>query len=120
MRSDRVIKLPVFHVYFRPVARKEWKCTLCKQKVHVGERYVHYFDRRTHEILDYRFHPDCFTVVEAYCIEKRRTTFSPRSVIMWAKKGFCAKCQEECPSFPCAHLKSITGLLVKSRKKISS
>lgn len=105
MRNDRIIKLPVFRAMFTPVARKAWKCNLCKAPVEVGDRYVHYIDRRPREIISYRFHKDCFKIVEAYCQTRHRTSFTPRSVYSWATKAFCGRCQEEgCKLKPCAKI----------------
>ena len=107
MRKDRIIKLPVFRTMVIPIARKAWKCSLCKQPVSIGERYIHYIDRRTHEIVRYRFHYDCFEIVKGYCVAKERTSFTPRSVQNWALKAFCENCPEKdigCKLGPCKRI----------------
>lgn len=107
MRDDRVIKLPVFRTMVSPVARKAWKCNLCKTNVDIGSRYVHYIDRRAHEIISYRFHKECFAMVETYCAVRHRPTFTPRSVQNWANKTFCERCpkkDEGCKLNPCKRI----------------
>lgn len=115
MKENRVIKLPIFRTIMNPVARKEWKCALCKERVTLGERYIHYIDRRAHEIIRYRFHADCFTIVEAYCKTKQRTNFTPRTVQRWVMKNFCKPCGKECQLKPCAKMKAIATTLVRKR-----
>ena len=95
MKPDRVIKLPVFKTMFIPIARKAWKCNLCKERVEIGKRYTHYINRKPHEIISYRFHNECFAMVSAYCEEKHRSTFTPRSVANWIKTKYCEPCGKE-------------------------
>ena len=95
MRSDRIIKLPVFKTMVVPVARKAWKCHLCKQPVEVGKRYTHYVNRKIDKIINYRFHNQCFMMVNAYCREKKRTSFTPQSVAKWIRQKYCEPCGKE-------------------------
>ena len=114
MKADRVIKLPVFRTMFTPVARKAWKCSLCKTPVEIGDRYVHYIDRRAHEIVNYRFHKTCFNMVEAYCIMTKSTSFTPSKVRNWVKKAYCE--DENCAVFPCKKLESVMSVILKKFK----
>ena len=116
MRENRVIKLPVFRALFNPVARKAWKCNLCKMPVNVEERYVHYIDRRPHEIINYRFHNECFMIVEAYCKERNRTSFTPRTVANWATKTFCMNCTKECTFHPCKRILIAVKTTLRKKK----
>ena len=117
MKSDRVIKLPVFRTMFLPVARKERKCCICKEPIEVGSRYVHYFDRRVHEIKDYRFHVPCFDIVTAYCKDTDRTSFSPATVRKWVKKTYCEPCGKECQVPYCRMIEASVKNILKRRKK---
>ncbi len=102
MRDDRVITLPVFKTMVVPVAQKAWKCSLCKDPVKVGERYTHYINRKPHEIINYRFHNECFAMVTAYCAETKKTTFTPKTVANWVSKKFCEVCGKgECKPREC-------------------
>lgn len=112
--KPRVIKLPVFKTMFMPVARKAWRCNLCKQRVEVGKRYVHYIDRRPHEIINYRFHHECFAIVTEYCRDRKRPNFTPRTVNNWVRKKYCEPCGKEgCSIRDCALIHAAT----KNRKK---
>ena len=114
MKPDRVITLPVYRTVISPIARKEWKCDLCKQPIKVGERYAHYFNRKPHEIISQRFHSDCFAMVMAYCAEKKRGTFSPRSVVTWIVNKFCVPCgQANCNVGNCDKLKAFAKFFKK-------
>ena len=114
MREDRVIKLPVFKTMVVPVAQKAWKCSLCKQPVEVGKRYTHYINRKPHEIINYRFHNQCFSMVQAYCEEKRRATFTPRSVANWVRKKYCEPCGKDgCDIKDCKLIQVATKFLKK-------
>ena len=117
MRPDRVIKLPVFRTMVRPVARKDWKCNICKERVTIGERYTHYIDRRAHEIINYRFHNECFGIVEAYCTERKRTSFTPQTVRKWALKTFCESCKEDCPLHACTMVNEGVKKILRNVKK---
>ena len=117
MKPDRVIKLPVFRTMFCPVAQKEWKCCICKEPVEIGKRYVHYFDRRVHEIKDYRFHMECFGIVEAYCAERKRNAFTPVTVRKWALNRFCMYCPNDCALHPCKRIESAIKTALKGVKK---
>ena len=101
---------------FNPVAQKAWKCSLCKEPVIVGKRYIHYIDRRVHEIINYRFHHECFGIVHAFCWAKQVTEFTPVKVRNWAKKEYCMKCGEGCTPHPCDRLKAVVSHLPKRRK----
>ena len=118
MRPNRVIKLPVFRTMFQPVAQKAWVCNICKQPVEIGRRYVHYIDRRTHEIINYRFHSECFGLVEAYCKAKGKTSFTPTTARNWAKKTFCDMCKEQCPYPRCKGIESAVKTILKGIKKV--
>lgn len=117
MKPDRVIKLPVFRTMFCPVAQREWKCCICKEPIEKGHRYIHYFDRRIHEIKDYRFHIECFRIVEAYCKERKRTTFTPVTVRNWAIKRFCNECKNGCALHRCKPIESATKVILKKSQK---
>ena len=117
MKSDRVIKLPVFRTMFLPVARKERKCCICKEPIEVGSRYVHYFDRRVHEIKDYRFHVPCFDIVTAYCKDTDRTSFSPATVRKWLMRRFCEPCGKGCKTINCKLIESFAKNFSKQQKK---
>lgn len=117
MREDRVIKLPVFRTMFKPVARKAWKCDICKELVDVGDRYIHYIDRRPHKIINYRFHTECFQTVIAYCALNKRSSFTPITVRNWAKKTFCTRCTKECSMKDCKHLYSAMKVKVREMKR---
>lgn len=116
MRENRVIKLPVFRTMFQPIARKEWKCHLCKETVEVGKRYIHYIDRQPHKIISYRFHIGCFGIVMAYCAEKHRKNFTPITVRKWAEKTFCEPCKEECSLHPCDRITAKTKAVMRNKK----
>ena len=122
MRENRVINLPVFRTMFMPVARKEWKCNICKMPVEKNKRYVHYIDRRPHEIIRYRFHIECFSMVEAYCKEKNKTSFTPRTVQNWAKKTFCENCNEDCSIHNCKRIEGAVKMILRNHRnaKINS
>ena len=94
MKENRIIKLPVFKTMFAPVAQKAWKCDLCKQPVEVGNRYIHYINRKVDRIINYRFHRECFKMVEAYCEAKEETEFTPRKVMNWIRKELCKACEK--------------------------
>ena len=117
MRPDRVIKLPVFRTMFCPVAQREWKCCICKQPIEKGRRYIHYFDRRVHDIKDYRFHMECFRIVEAYCKTRNRTAFTPITVRKWAMKEYCEKCHEDCELHNCNRIQSALKVILKKSRK---
>ena len=117
MRENRVIKLPVFRTMFLPVARKAWKCNICKKSVEIGRRYVHYIDRQPHKIINYRFHPECFKMVEAYCTVNSKTSFTPTTVRNWLKKTYCEPCKEECELHPCKKLESVISVILKKSQK---
>ena len=117
MKPNRVIKLPVFRTMVCPVAKRERKCAVCKGTIETGTRYVHYFDRRISEIKDYRFHMECFGIVEAYCAEKKRTSFTPVTVRNWAIKTFCNTCKNDCPFHCCKRIESAVKTKLKGVKK---
>lgn len=109
MKPNRVIKLPVFKTLIIPVARKEWKCNLCKERVEIGKRYTHYVNRRPHEIINYRFHNECFMMVMAYCNEKKRSTFTPQTVAKWIRSKCCDACgEQDCSIRECPKVKAVT------------
>ena len=117
MRPDRVVKLPVFRTMFFPVAQKAWKCDLCKEPVEVEKRYVHYFDRRTHEIINYRFHRECWDIVQAYCLSNKVQTFTPLKARNWVKREFCVHCPNECAPHPCNQLMAVIGHLLRNKAR---
>ena len=117
MNPNRVIKLPVFRAMVCPVAKREWTCAICKEPIEEGARYAHYFNRQVHVIKDYRFHMECFGIVEAYCIEKNTTEFTPLKVRNWANKTFCEECKEECPLHRCKRVDSAIKAALRVAKK---
>ena len=117
MKPDRVIKLPVFRTMFRPVARKEWKCDICKKPVEIERRYTHYIDRQPHKIINYRFHNECFGIVVAYCMDKDVTIFTPTKVRNWAHKRFCERCKNECQLHRCKRIENALKRIAREHKK---
>ena len=113
MRENRVIKLPVFRTMFKPVARKPWKCDICKERVAEGQRYIHYIDRRVHKIIHYRFHDECFLCVTAYCKARKRSTFTPPTVRKWVKAEICSTCPTPCEKCRCKAIESACKLTMK-------
>ena len=118
MKQNRVITLPVFKTIVKPVAKAEWTCALCKQPIDKGMRYTHYFNRKPHEIIDYRLHNECFDVVIAYCAEKHRTTFTPRSVANWVRTKFCNDCKMGCGKLRCKKIEASVKKMLDIRFKV--
>lgn len=50
-----------------PCARKEHRCDLCHQMIAKGEKYVHIVSSDSGYIWDYKYHGDCYALIERYC-----------------------------------------------------
>ena len=96
MYFKRRVVRQTFHKTYEPVARKAWRCSLCGQPVTVGERFVRYVWRQEERIDDLPFHPQCWSIVKAYCKKKKTNFVSPAEIYQYVRTRTraCRSCEE--------------------------
>ena len=56
-----------FQNYSEPIARKDYKCFLCGEEIHAGEKYVRFSGKYDGMMFDNKFHLLCNRMIEEYC-----------------------------------------------------
>jgi hypothetical protein len=58
-----------------PVARKQYSCMWCVERIKIGEKHVHEVSKYDGEFQDHRWHPECLDVCREYILESGEDTF---------------------------------------------
>lgn len=62
-----------------PVARKEYRCVWCPEKILVGEKHVHEVSKHDGHLQDHRWHLECSQAAESFFRKEGADEFYPHS-----------------------------------------
>lgn len=82
-----------FQNYSEPIARKDYKCFLCGEEIHTGEKYVRFSGKYDGIMFDHKFHLLCSRMIEEYCRANDETEYTEDSVFEWVQETFCYDCE---------------------------
>lgn len=61
----------------RPVARKNYKCIWCGEKIPIGEKHVHTISNYCGDFQNHRFHNECNDAMDEHCSKQHDGEFEP-------------------------------------------
>lgn len=63
----------------QPIARKEYCCIWCPEKINKGEKHLHEASKYDGEFQDHRWHPECYDTASLFFKKYGEEEFEPHS-----------------------------------------
>lgn len=82
-----------FQKYSEPTARKEYKCSLCDEAIHEGEKYVRFCGKYDGLMFDQKLHLTCNQMISEYCRACDDNEYTEDQVLEWVQETVCAECE---------------------------
>jgi len=81
-----------FSTVTTPVAKKQYKCSLCGRAINKGEKYSRFEGKNDGEMFSEKHHLFCVDIIDKYCRWAGDQEYDVDSVLEWAHEFGCADC----------------------------
>lgn len=99
-----------FYNFKEPKAKKEYRCDLCGQTIHKGEKYHRYSGKYDGQMFDEKYHLSCQNIIQAYCNAMDEREYNEDSIQDWLHDTHCHDCKQH---DDCTHIELWCPLIRK-------